>query len=108
MESKVESFLGQMYLMKKQARAKIKHKLSDESDIILSVPQGSVLGLVLFNLYIITLSYEIRDLPLLLSGYADDHGACNSFNANSREKEEYSNQTLESFLSIKIGWMQII
>ena len=88
------------YLMKRQARVKIKHKLSDESDINFSVPQGSMLGPILFNLYIKTLSYEIRDLPLLLSGYADDHGACNSFNANSLEEEEYSNQTLESFLPI--------
>ena len=82
------------YLMKRQARVKIKHELSDESDINFSVPQGSVLGPVLFNLYISILSYEIRDLPLLLSGYADDHGACNSFNSNSREEEEYSNQVL--------------
>ena len=53
--------------MKRQARVKIKHKLSDESDISFSVPQGSVLGLILFNLYVSTLSYEVRDLPLLLS-----------------------------------------
>ena len=60
---------------------------------------------ILFNLYVSTLSYEIRDLPLLLSGYADDHGAHNSCNVNSREEEEYSNQTLESFLSITKNWM---
>ena len=29
------------YLTKRQARVKIKHKLSDESDIDFSVPQGS-------------------------------------------------------------------
>ena len=110
MECKVESFLrAKVILTKRQTRVKIKHELSDESDTNFSVPQGSVLGLILFNLYISLLSYEIRDLPLLLSGYTDDHRAHNSFNANSREEEEYSSQTLESFLSItKIGWMQIV
>ena len=63
-----------------------------------------MLGPILFNLYVSTLSYEIRDLPLLLSGYADDHGTHNSYNANSRE-EKYSNQTLESFPSITKNWM---
>ena len=87
------------YLMKRQARVKIWHELSDESDIDFSIPQGSMLGLIS------TLSYEIRDIPLLSSGYADDHGAHNSFNVNSREEEEYSNQTLESFLSIAKIWM---
>ena len=85
------------YLTKRQARVKIKHELSDEFDINFSVPQGSVLGPILFNLYLSMLSYEIRGLPLLLSGYVDDHGACNSFNVNSREGEEYSNQTLDLF-----------
>ena len=93
------------YLIKRQARVKIKHELSDESDINFSVPQGSMLRLVLFKLYVSTSSYEIRNLLLLLSGYKDDHGAHNSFNANSREEEEYSNQALESFLSITKHWM---
>ena len=88
------------YLTKRQARVKTKCKLSEKSNINFSVPQGSVPGPNLFNLYVSTLSHEIRDLPLQISGYADDYGACNTFNANSREEEEHSNQTLESFLSI--------
>ena len=93
------------YLTKRQTRVKIKYKLSEKSDINFSVPQGSVLGPILFNLYVSTLSYEIRDLPLQFAGYADHHGARNTFNANSREGEEHSNQTLELFLSITKNWM---
>ena len=93
------------YLTKTQARVKIKHELSEKSDINFSVTQGSVLGPILFNLYVSTLSYDIRDLPLQLSGYADDHEAHNTFNANSREEEEHSNEKLESFLSIIKNWM---
>ena len=94
-----------IYLMKRQARVKIKHELSAESDISFSVPEGSVLGPVLFMLHVCTLSYEIRDLQLLLSGYVNDHGAHNSFNMNSRKEEEYSNQRLELTLSITKYWM---
>ena len=64
-----------------------------------------MLGLIPFNLYVSTLSYGIRDLPIWLSVYADDHGACNTFYAYSREEEEHSNETLESFLSITKHWM---
>ena len=88
------------YLTKRQARVKTKYELFEKSDINFSVLQGSMLGPIPFNLYVSTLSYEIRDLPLQLSGYADDHGAHNTFNANSREEGKHSNETLESFLSI--------
>ena len=47
--------------------------------------KAACFDLIPFNLYISTLSYEIGDLPLILSGYADDLGAHNSFDVNSGE-----------------------
>ena len=44
-----------------------------------AVPQGSLLGPVLFICYIATLDNVIQDTSTSLLGYADDHAIYNSF-----------------------------
>ena len=49
------------------------------SDVLLTlygVPQGSVLGTVLFNIYVSSFSTVMKNLRTLSSSYADDTNAC--------------------------------
>ena len=48
-------------------------------DVLCVVPQGSLLGPVLFISYIATLEDIIQDTSTSLLGYADDHAVYNSF-----------------------------
>ena len=86
------------YLRGLSVRVKNIDTISDEISVHFSVPQGSVIGPYFFNLYVSSLSHEIEDFPVTLSGYADDHNARNSFSANSRTQEMGSNEHLELFL----------
>ena len=72
------------YLTGHSARVKIRDTISNEINVDFSVPQGSVIGPYFCSLYISSLSRKIEDIPVTLSGYADDHNTGNSFSANSR------------------------
>ena len=58
---------------------KIENSLSDILPVVFGVPQGSVLGPILFNIYISSLSSVIRNFGFSTSGYADDNNAYQSF-----------------------------
>jgi hypothetical protein len=58
---------------------KIENFLSDTLPVLFGVPQGSVLGPILFNIYASSLSLVIRNFGFNTSGYADDNNAYNSF-----------------------------
>ena len=92
------------YLRGCSARVKIKDTISDEINVDFSVPQGSVIEPYFFNLYVSSLSHEIKDIPVTLSGFTDDHNARNSFYANSRSQEMSSNEHLELFLERTKEW----
>ena len=86
--SRMESVLGvkgsalqwfKSYLLGRKQRIKINDDFSENQEILWSVPQGSVLGALLFLIYIIPLAQIIRTYGLNNHGYADDTQLCLSF-----------------------------
>ena len=58
------------YLSNRTQRIKINGNFSDRTDTEFGVPQGSILGPILFNIYLIDLFYECEDSSV--ASYADD------------------------------------
>ena len=67
------------FLTNRTQRVKIVNSLSNPLPVLFGVPQGSVLGPVLFNIYASSLSMVINNLGFNTSGYADDNNASNTF-----------------------------
>ena len=60
------------FLLDRKQKVKINGVISEVLLTLYGVPQGSVLGPVLFNIYVSSLSAVMKNLGTLSSSYADD------------------------------------
>ena len=59
------------YLSNRKQRVKINGEYSSWNDIILGVPQGSILGPLLFNIYMCDMLFHVGNIDIVV--YADDN-----------------------------------
>ena len=95
------------YLRPRSFKVVIDNKYSKPYDLEVSVPQGSCVGVSIFNLYCSTL-HEVIQSDLSLSSFADDHSIRRIFKAGSNAQEETTIHSLQTcMLNIK-SWMNAV
>ena len=70
MPSIIQVLLFYSYLSERKQRTKINSSFNCWAEILFGVPQGSILGPLLFNAYIYDLFFEVRDLEY--ASFVDD------------------------------------
>ena len=86
------------YLSNRKQRVKIHNKYSSWSEILFEVPQGSILGPLLFNIFICDMFYFLEDYDI--TNYADD-----STPNNADKNVESVVNNLEHSSSILFKWL---
>ena len=88
----------QSYLSNRKQRTKTNDAYSKYCKVLFGVPQGSILGPLLFNIYICDIFYDIDDCNF--ASYADDntpHGSSSNLDALINKLEESTNNLFQRF-----------
>ena len=93
------------YLNDRKMSVKVNDSKSSIRTFNFSVPQGSCLGPLLFNIYSSTIA-DCVDQTQDIGGYADDHFVRGNFNPNSTDAEKECIDLLEKSLVDIHQWMQ--
>ena len=92
------------YLANRQMHIKVNDSTSSVRTFNYSVPQGSCLGPVFFNIYSSTI-LECIESTQDLGGYADDHYLCDSFKPSDPQSETSCIDRIETSIDHIISWM---
>ena len=88
----------QSYLSNRKQRTKINDAYSEYCKVLFRVPQGSMLGPLLFNIYICDIFYDINDCNF--ASYADDntpHASSSNLDTLINKLEESTNNLFQRF-----------